>query len=133
MEKKVYSPASLPPITVVEVVILSDFDPSRVNEYMREAANTPGVAVSGEAAQIIAFLWRQLPPDETYRCHLPPYGLRFRSGEEIILQASICWQCNNIFGEVGDEEFAYHFNGEAPISKRLFAAIQQAVGHELDA
>jgi hypothetical protein len=55
------------------------------------------IKVEGELAQQVASLWRQLKPGESARCHIPPFGLRFYFKEKLILQASICWQCDNMY------------------------------------
>ena len=102
---KAYGASSLPPITSVDVVSLRGIPSNQVSDYMLEARDSPGVRLTGEAAQAIASLWRRLPPRTQMRCHIPPYGLRFRSEETVILQASICWKCNNIFGTFGIESF----------------------------
>ena len=28
-------------------------------------------------------------------CHEPAYGLRFFSGEELVLETTFCWKCSN--------------------------------------
>ena len=123
-----YTPASLPSITAVDVVVLRDIEANRVDEYMREAEGATSVTLAGEAAQRIASLWRQLPPDEMSRCHMPPFGLRFRSGGVVICQASVCWECNNIFGDQGGEPLAYGFDATASVARRLLAELRRAVG-----
>ena len=128
-----YSPASLPPVTSVDVVVL---DPgaavSRVSDFIHAAA-VRSVSIAGEAAQAIAALWQQLPPDEQARCHIPPYVLRFHSDSELDCEASICWLCNNIFGQACGEGFVYEFDAQAPASRRLLAVLQEAVGDRSDA
>lgn len=129
---KSYAPSSLPTITSVAVVALRGIDADRVNEHMSASHDAPSVTLTGEVAQQVASLWRQLPPDEPYRCHIPPYGLRFRSSDEVVCQASICWRCNNIFGDEGGKTFSYAFDGESTVSKQLFETLQRAAGDELE-
>ena len=93
-----YSPASLPDISSVEVVSLEGVEADRADQYMDNAAAAPSVRLDGDAAQRIAALWRRLPPGEQARCHTPPFGLRFRTGERVVCQASLCWECNNSSG-----------------------------------
>jgi len=55
--------------------------------------------VSGEAAENIAAIWRQIDFAESYGalCHEPVYGLRFFHGGKMILETSLCWKCRNLF------------------------------------
>jgi hypothetical protein len=128
-----YSPASLPPVRSVDVVVLdSGAAVSRVSEFIHVAA-VRSVCVAGQAAQAIASLWRQLPPDQQARCHIPPYGLRFHSDSGLICEASICWQCNNIYGQACGEGFVYEFDALANASRRMLAMLRETVGDRSDA
>ncbi|HLO86169.1 MAG TPA: hypothetical protein VK203_14330 [Nostocaceae cyanobacterium] len=91
---------------------------------MRIAKNAPFVRVKGETAQQIARLWRQLPPDEQMRCHIPPFGLRFYIGNKLLVQGSVCWQCNNIYVEENGEDLVYEFDAQHPHSQQLLALLQ---------
>ncbi len=125
-----YSPTSLPRIAGVDVVVLDASAPvSSANDYIRAGA-IRSIDLTGETAQLIASLWRQLPPDQQARCHIPPYGLRFYSDGGVILEASIYWQCNNIYGKIGGMDFSYQFDAKAPASKRLLEVLQRAAGDE---
>ena len=55
------------------------------------------IFVEGELVQQVASLWRQLKPGESARCHMPPFGLRFYFKEKLILQAFLCWACDNMY------------------------------------
>ncbi len=125
-----YDPSSLPRVSRVQIVDLHRIEANRVSETMRIADDAPTVALEGERAECIASLWRRLPADEQYRCHIPPYGLRFWTDEKLILQASICWECNNIFGDVDGVKFSYQFNGKAPASQQLLVEAREAFGAE---
>lgn len=54
--------------------------------------------IEGEAAKGIAALWRK--QDWNYKfsaaCHEPSHAIKFFSGDKIILDATICWDCYNI-------------------------------------
>lgn len=115
------SPSKLPEIDVVEVVNLSRIDVDDVSAYMQNIGNSEIIRLSGNSAQKIAELWRKLPEDMSARCHFPPYGFRFYKEEIIILQGSVCWQCNNIYGDVDGEYFGYGFNGEDQNSQELLS------------
>ena len=121
-------PSSLPPIDAVEAVDLAGLDPDRVSEYMAAAVNAPRVAVTGSDAERIACLWRGLPEGEQMRCHIPPFGLRFYSRRRLICEASVCWECNNIFGNAGGEHLWYGFDASHEHSRELLAACKRAIG-----
>jgi hypothetical protein len=120
-----YQPANLPEIDAVEIVDLKGLQPDQVNEYMRMAKNAPCIRVEGENAQEIASLWRQLLHDEQMRCHIPPFGLRFYIGKKLLIEGSICWECNNIFVEENGEDLAYTFDAQHPYSQELLSLLQQ--------
>ena len=122
-----YLPSSLPPVSAVEVVVLDSVEPKHVGSYMQSASNAPSVKLEGEQALSIAALWRQLPPGHQARCHTPPFGLRFFVEEDVVCQASICWECDNIFGDVGGTSFCYEFSSKRPISRKLLAELRQIV------
>ncbi len=122
-----YSPASLPPITSVDVVALQGVT-AVVDDYMQNSGDAPSVTLYGDDAQRVADLWRSLPPGEQARCHIPPYGLRFRCGERVICQASICWECDNIFGDAEGRHVHYEFESSHPTSISLLAEMRRAIG-----
>lgn len=123
-----YSPASLPPITSIEVVVLEGVNSNRVDEYMSNAVEAHSITLQGADAQRIAELWRSLPPGEQARCHLPPFGLRFRSEERVVCEASICWECDNIFGNAEGLRIHYQFDASHPTSLKLLDELRRAVG-----
>jgi hypothetical protein len=126
-----YEPSQLPDIDAVELVDLKGLQPKHVNEYMKIAKDASHVHVQGEAAQQIAYLWRQLPPDEQMRCHSPPFGLRFYRGRELLVQGSVCWECNNIFVEENGEDLAYTFDGQHAYSQQLLILLEQIADQSL--
>jgi len=122
------TPSSLPRIDAVEVVSLRGLKPKRVIEYMAAAKEARRVRVVGAEAQRIAEMWRALPGAEQMRCHVPPFGLRFFAGNELICEASICWRCNNIFGQAGADEVFFEFDGSLAASRELLKACERALG-----
>lgn len=121
-----YYPSHLPDIDAVELIELRGIQHHEVKEYMRIAKEAPHVrCVKGETAQQIAHLWRQLPLDEQMRCHNPPFGLRFYLGNKLLVQGSICWDCNNISVEENGEELVYTFDGGHKHSQKLFTLLAQ--------
>jgi hypothetical protein len=118
-----YSPADLPPISRVEVVDLRAVDPPRVSDFMKAAAGAPKVTVQGPTAHQIAQLWRGLPPGDQMRCHIPPFGIRFFMEEHLVCQGSICWECNNVYGDAGGIRFAYEFDAGSAESQTLLVEL----------
>jgi hypothetical protein len=86
------------------------------------------VRAGTSAIQQIISLWQALPPGESARCHVPPFGVRFFSGETVMCQASICWRCNNIYGEAGGQQFYYFFDAKAPSSRSLLSLFEALLG-----
>ena len=112
----------------VEVVDLRGLRPDRVSQYLEVAAavNSPRVKLLGHDAEEIAALWNELPPGQQDRCHVPPFGLRFFSGAQLILEASVCWDCSNIFGVADGSIFSFEFDASAPASKALLTRLLSA-------
>jgi hypothetical protein len=125
---KSFDPSSLPAIDQVDVVDLRAVDPNSVAQYMDRAADAPSVRTAGVDAQRIAAPWRALSPGEQMRCHVPPFGLRFYAAGRLICEASLCWQCNNLFGREGSERVAYVFDASTAAARELLAACERAFG-----
>jgi hypothetical protein len=121
-----YDPKHLQEIDYVEVVKLGYVKVNTVSEYMLKAKFADFVRINNETSQQITRLWRNLPASEQMRCHNPPFGLRFYKNEILILQASICWECNNIFGDEIGQSLHYKFDGEHKISKQLLLICKNA-------
>ncbi len=119
-----YAPSQLPDIDAVELVDLKGLRPNLVSGYMGAAKNAPFVRIKGETAQQIAHLWRHLPPDEQMHCHNPPFGLRFYVDNKLLVQGSVCWECNNIHAEENGENLVYEFDAQHPHSQKLFTLLQ---------
>lgn len=122
------TPSSLPGIDAVEVVSLRGLYPDRVNEYMAAAKEARRVRLVGSEAERIAQIWRALPEAEQKRCHGPPFGLRFFAGNELVCEASICWRCNNIFGQASADEIFFEFDGSLALSRELLKACESSLG-----
>ena len=114
----------------VEVVDLAGLTPDRVRDYLKaaDAAGAPRVRLLGRDVEEIAALWNELPPGEQARCHTPPFGLRFFCEGVLLLEASLCWECSNIFGVAGGGAFECQFDAAAPSSTELLGRIRQVVG-----
>ena len=77
------------------------------------------VRLTEEDSERIAALWRALPAGEQARCHIPPYGLRFWLSGRKLIEASICWKCDNVYGYAGDAPLHFAFDSKAPVSVSL--------------
>jgi hypothetical protein len=120
-----FNSIQLPEIDTVDIVNLEGIRTSHVDAYMQKAVKAPHVQVEDEVAQQIADLWRQLPSSMQARCHFPPFGLRFYRRGELQLQASICWECNNIFGDAKGNDVFFAFDADSEPSQRLLSSCKQ--------
>lgn len=120
-----YPVSQLPEVDAVEVVKLRGISGKPVSKYMRESSSTRSVRVVGDVAQNIARLWRQLPFAEQMRCHIPPYGFRFYQNNQLILQASVCWKCNNIHIDMDGQSLRYTFDAQHLYSQELLLIAKQ--------
>jgi hypothetical protein len=121
MRSRDYRPSSLPPVHEVIVVSLVDerepeptatfFDAVRVARTVR--------VLDATTAQRAAFLWRRLRPAEQYRCHTPPYGFRFLIDDRLVVEASLCWECNNAFGRDAHGDVHFTFDPSLPAALEL--------------
>ena len=83
------------------------------------------VTVEGELAQQVVHLWRQLTPGMSARCHMPPFGLRFYVKENVVLQASMCWECDNMYIWERSSNFLYGLDLGQPSAKELFSLLDE--------
>lgn len=120
MSSRGYDPSTLGRIDAVDVVALDAAAPvASVSEYIRSSGVVGEIRLTGEDAERIAALWRALPPGEQARCHIPPYGLRFWLSGRKLIEASICWQCDNVYGYAGNQAVHFGFDSKAPVSVSL--------------
>lgn len=121
-----YIPSQLAEIDAVEIVDLSGVESDRVEQFMQESLSARSVKVTSESAQQIANLWRNLPSSEQMRCHNPPFGLRFFKANQLLVEGSICWECNNIFVNEEGASKTFEFDAENQNSRKLFEICQKA-------
>jgi hypothetical protein len=114
-------------VTAVEVVDVRGIEPNRVSQFMAYARDRPGVRLNKERAERVVGLYRQLPRGEQARCHKPSYGLRMFREDRIVYQASICWECNNIFGEANGRSFSIEFDCSSSVAQELLLEMQNAI------
>ena len=119
MSSRQYRPSELPSVDGAEVVLVRDIDPRLVSDYMRDAERAPRVTLSDSDVQVVAKLWRSLPGGAQDRCHIPTYGIRFLRSGAAILEASVCWECNNAFGHDTAGEIHFEFDASAAVAQQL--------------
>jgi hypothetical protein len=122
-----FKPAMLGKFDYVEVFDLQHVDFKRGCDWLELAKATRVVRVEGAAAQQIGKLFRALPAGGQMRCHIPPYGLRFYAGAAAICEASICWKCNNIFGQAAGQQVFFEFESTGAASRKLLALCRLAM------
>ena len=112
----------LPDIDAVDVLDLGGNFPSMSGDLI---ISSRIVTVEGELAQQVAHLWRQLTPGMSARCHMPPFGLRFYVKEKLVLQASMCWECDNMYLWERSSNFLYGLDLGQPSAKELFSLLDE--------
>src|SRR5262245_7195887 len=105
--------SSIPTISGAAEVAVVDLSGLRINarNFVTDATQAPAFKTASADATRIISLWQSLPADEPMRCHIPPFGLRFSVAGVVACQGSICWKCNNIYGESNGSSFCYTFDG----------------------
>ena len=117
--------AEISSIDVVEVLDLGGEFPSISAGLINSNRNTK---IEGELAQRIANLFRQLTPGESARCHIPAFGLRYYYKNQLVLQVSMCWECNNMYVWKNDDTLLYGLNLQQPSSKHLLTLLEESLG-----
>ena len=123
-----YNPKFLPAIDSVEIVDLRQLNANRVSDYMDIASNAPYQRLDGDSAQLFANAWRSLCSGMAARCHIPPIGFRFISDGAIVLEASVCWRCNNAYGIQNGNSISFEFDSECDSAQQLLASAKQVMG-----
>jgi hypothetical protein len=126
-----FSPSQLPEVTAVEVVDLRGISANQVSEFMQRADGAPRVRCEDRRVNLIAEAWRSLPEGESIRCHTPPIGIRFYQQHELVAEASICWRCQNMYGQFRGQEFGYSFSAESTAARALFELTAGIIGAEV--
>lgn len=120
--------ADLASSTAIDIVILSNSTAKRVTQEMDDWMSKRCVRIVGEELAVVEDLCRKLPFAESMRCHTPPLGLRFYRDDNLFCAFSICWACNNAFGEFEGKPIFISFDGKSPEAVALFSHLQKIVG-----
>ncbi len=118
----------LPGSTAIDIVMLSSSTAKRVTQEMDDWMSKRVTRIEGEDLAVIEGLCRKLPFAESMRCHTPPVGLRFYRDHQLSCAFSICWACNNAFGELDGKPLVIRFDGKSSEAIALFYHIQGIVG-----
>lgn len=83
--------------------------------------------LTGIEAQKIASIWRR----QTYLsngaiCHNPAYGIKFYSGQELLADATVCWDCNNIRFWTPRLTGTQYFDGEGKRGQQLLQIFRRS-------
>ena len=94
-------------------------------QWTKEFENSK--TIKGVEAKNIAALWRT----QTYRpglsaCHNPIYGIKFYSGEKLIVFATVCWDCNTVGFEKPYINDTQMFDGSNKQGQQLLKFFQDA-------
>ena len=77
--------------------------------------------LQGAEAQRVASLWRrQTYTSSQSACHNPAYAIKFYSQGKLLVYASICWSCNNIFMMTPKLTGTQNFLGEDRMGEQLY-------------
>ncbi len=91
---------------------------------MQVVEEQSGVVVAPDLVDVIYQAFDELPEGMQSRCHIPPFGMRYLNKDgDIYFEASICWKCNNIFGQLHHEQWSYEFNSQSQPAQTLFQLI----------
>lgn len=130
-----YDPSSLPTIDSLDVLVLSFFPSNSEHDFLRKRDGFPILmstrVTDSRVVDSVAQLWRDLPSHEQSRCHTPPFGIRFHMADTVILEASICWHCDNIWIVENDEFKGYEFAAHSHPSQTLLRLLRYLSGEYL--
>jgi hypothetical protein len=129
-----YNPQDLPEVDKVAVLILGPHYAEGKKRLFTGFEGFPiyseTIITHDELIEQIADLWRRLESGEQARCHVPPYCLRFFQNNVQLLEASICWQCKNIWLNLADKKEYYKFNADAIPAQQLLTLLRKLSGYK---
>lgn len=127
MTSDAYQPSALTEIDAALVFDLRGLEADRADEFPRLFRHARSAWVGGGEAQRIADLWRPLPPGDQGRCHTPPYGIGFLLDDVAVAEASLCWECNNAFGQTPAGPLFFAFDASSERARMLLALLTSAM------
>lgn len=80
----------------------------------------------GDEAEALAALWRSQVFGLGFEglCHHPAFGLRFRRGEAVVFETSVCFRCSNFSTTVLGEAGYWGFDHTRPQCTNLLLRLQ---------
>jgi hypothetical protein len=86
----------------------------------------------GKDAKKLVYIWRKqkIYPYTSSACHNPPYAIKFYSGKNLVLFASICWLCNDMSFIVPESDHCLGFEGESQSGKELRRVFEEVFPSE---
>lgn len=99
--------------------------PSEDGEEARFIPNLATYTVPESVAKRFAKLWRNLPDGSKMKCYAPAFRLRFFAGQNVLVDASVCWHCNTIGILEENEVYYIGFDSTAPASQKLLHLLQE--------
>ena len=83
--------------------------------------------VSGDDAESIAQLWRSQTFGREFQalCHHPTFGIRFFSGNDLMLETSVCFGCSNFTVDYLATSQFHGFDTDNTKARELYERLQQ--------
>lgn len=83
--------------------------------------------LKGTEAQRVASLWRK----QTYNqsdsaCHGPGHAIKFYSRRRLLVYATVCWACNNMFFMTPELKRTQNFEGGNKLGEQLYEIFRLA-------
>lgn len=85
-------------------------------------------AYTGKEAQRILAVWnrQKLNRVSGSACHQPPYAIKMYRRGKLLLMASICWACRDVYFHHPDMKYLVEFDGESRAGQALEQMFHQA-------
>lgn len=77
-----------------------------------------------DTARIVS-LYCGLEPGMSARCHLPPWGIAFYRGDDLLLTATLCFRCSNVYVYTEEGMDLRAFDVGRPTAKALRKHLEQ--------
>ena len=83
--------------------------------------------LQGTKAQRVASLWRkQTYTQSDSACHEPGYAIKFYSRGHLLVYATVCWACNNMFFMTPELKRTQNFEGGNKLGEQLYEVFRLA-------
>ncbi len=129
---KVRQTTGLPTVTRAEIFVVGDPDDDvpeprfPIYPYENFAPILDQCELTGAKAEELAAIWRSCNFEiGGSLCHNPVYALRFYSDEDLVLETSLCWECDNCF--LADGSSGHRWKGFEDIEYRLLLKLRKVL------